>query len=83
MSIDAPGVLRHAADLLTGLAYDLLACNTTADGVWDDSDLEAEFSDLDNTAALLRVLADRAESDIRADAVMSQALNSGDGSYRP
>jgi hypothetical protein len=58
MSIDAPGVLRHAADLLTGVADELLSCNATADGVWDDADLEAEFSDLENTSALLRVLAD-------------------------
>ncbi len=80
---DTPLLIR-AAELLEELAEDLEDSHTV-DGVWKlddqyDSSAAFEHAELVTVAQKLRA---REASDISAAAAMCEALNSGDGSYRP
>lgn len=80
---DTPLLIR-AAELLEELAEDLEASHTV-DGVWKlddqyDSDAAFEHAELITVAQKLRA---REAANVKADRGLSEALNSGDGSYRP
>lgn len=81
--MSAPLLIR-AAELLEELAADLMESHT-CDGVWVLEDeftrhAHAEYQELVDIARQLR---EREEADIRFAQTLSQAFNSGDGSYRP
>lgn len=80
----APLLLR-AAELLDHHADELKRSHTLPDGTWpetDDSDVQAQI-DHNELCKVADALREKERGDIAFANSLSEALNTGDGSYRP
>jgi hypothetical protein len=85
MTFTSAPLLLRAAELLEELAEELKRSHTIAGGIWpgNDESVRQAHADHDEMLEVAKGLREKERADLAFANSLSEALNSGDGSYRP